>query len=127
MPVWGWAGAGEKVSVRFAGQEKSAVADVQGRWEVRLEALTASSHPAALVIAADTTLTLTDVLVGEVWLCSGPSNMEKPLGEQRGQKSVFNAEAEIQAADFPQSGCSKSSLPAVPFRTDNPFSAVPAQ
>jgi sialate O-acetylesterase len=101
VPVWGWADAGETVTVRFAGQEKSATADTDGRWSVQLDALAVSAQPAELTVAAHESRVLTDVLVGEVWLCSGQSNMEKPLGEQHGQKPVLNAEEEIRAADFP--------------------------
>jgi sialate O-acetylesterase len=101
VPVWGWADPGEAVTVSFAGQTKRTTADVEGHWIVRLDALSVSAQPADLTIAAQDTRVLTDVLVGEVWLCSGQSNMEKPLGEQRGQKPVFNAPEEIRAADFP--------------------------
>lgn len=105
-PVWGWADPGQTVSVAFAGQAKSAEADASGHWLVTLDPLYVSTTPAELVItasgpAAPETIRLSDVLVGEVWLCSGQSNMEKPLGEQRSQKPVFNAPAEIAAADFP--------------------------
>ncbi len=107
-PIWGWAEPGQTVTVRFGAQEKSAVAAADGRWLVRLDPLPASATPAELAVsasgggAAPESRTLADVLVGEVWLCSGQSNMEKPIGEQRGQKPVFNAEQEIAAADFPQ-------------------------
>ena len=76
VPVWGTADAGEKVSVTFAGQTKSATASADGRWSVTLDALTASATPATLTIAGKNTLTLSDILVGEVWLASGQSNME---------------------------------------------------
>ena len=95
VPIWGWAPPGEKLSVRFAGQTKSATAGADGRWEVRLAPLQTSVRPAELVIAGSETITLTNVLVGEVWFCSGQSNMEKPIGEQRGQKPVFNADQEL--------------------------------
>ena len=76
-PVWGWAEAGEEVSVQFAGQEKSATADENGKWMVRLDALEASSKGRALVVKVKgkNTITLTDVLVGDVWICSGQSNL----------------------------------------------------
>ncbi len=107
-PVWGWAEPGQTVTVRFGAQEKSGVAAADGRWLVRLDPLPASATSAELAIsasgggAAPDSRTLADVLVGEVWLCSGQSNMEKPIGEQRGQKPVFDAEQEVAAADFPQ-------------------------
>jgi sialate O-acetylesterase len=102
-PIWGWAKAGEKIVVRFAGQEKRATAAVgDGRWEVRLDPMVASAKPAELTIAGQQTLTFKDVLVGEVWLCSGQSNMQKPLGSQRGQKPTLNCEEELAAANYPQ-------------------------
>ena len=99
VPLWGWANPGEKISVSFAGQTKSATAGADGRWEVRLAPLPTSATPAELIVVGSETITLTNVLVGEVWLCSGQSNMEKPIGEQRGQKPVFNAEQELASGD----------------------------
>ena len=75
VPVWGWADAGEAVTVRFAGQESKAVADAAGRWRVELAPLAASAEPAELVVTGRNRVVVSDVLVGEVWLCSGQSNM----------------------------------------------------
>ena len=101
-PVWGWAAPGEKISVRFGAQEKSTTAGPDGRWEIRLDPLAVSVTPAALtVVAGAETRTFADVLVGEVWLCSGQSNMEKPIGAQPGQLPVVDSAFEIAAADFP--------------------------
>jgi sialate O-acetylesterase len=102
VPVWGWSKPGTDVTVKFAGQVQRARAGSDGRWEVSLKPLKASSQPVDLVVTAGETRTFTNILVGEVWLCSGQSNMEKPLGKQSGQKPVFNAEQELAAADFPQ-------------------------
>ena len=99
VPVWGWAAPGEKVTVEFAGQKKSTKADAAGRWEVRLAKLTTSATPVAMTIAGSETRTLTNILVGEVWLCSGQSNMEKPIGLQSGQKPVPNFEQELATGD----------------------------
>ena len=76
VPVWGIANAGEKVTVTFAGQTKAATAGADGRWSVTLDPLPASAEPATLTIAGENTITLSDILVGEVWLASGQSNME---------------------------------------------------
>jgi len=100
--VWGWTGPGEAVTVRFAGQEQRSTAANDGRWEVRLEPIGCSAEPRELIVAASQTLRFKDVLVGEVWLCSGQSNMEKPLGEQRGQKPTLNYEQELRASSYPQ-------------------------
>jgi sialate O-acetylesterase len=76
VPVWGWADPGASVRVSFGGQEKTATADADGRWLVRLDAMPASAEPRALKISsAGATRTLDDVLVGDVWLASGQSNM----------------------------------------------------
>ncbi len=102
VPVWGWSKPGTDVTVKFAGQTRHARAGKDGRWEVRLNSLKASSQPADLVIEAAATRTLTNILVGEVWLCSGQSNMEKPIGKRPGQKPCFNYEQELAASGFPE-------------------------
>ena len=76
VPVWGKASPDEKVTVRFAGQSKSAKADANGKWMIKLDALKASDKGATLTIEGKNTVTFTDVLVGEVWVCSGQSNMQ---------------------------------------------------
>lgn len=101
-PIWGTANPGESVTVTFANQSKTALASTDGKWRVALDPLTPSAEPRELIVRGESELRLNDVLVGEVWLCSGQSNMEKPIGEQRGQKPVLNAEEEIRAANFPQ-------------------------
>jgi len=101
VPVWGWATPGTKVTVEFAGQTKSTITDPTGRWELRLGKLKASAEPATMVIKAGETITLTNILVGEVWLASGQSNMEKPIGTQPGQLPCFNSEKELADGDYP--------------------------
>ncbi len=75
VPVWGWADAGEEVTVSFQNQTKTARADADGKWSVKLDALTVGL-PAVLVVKGQNQLTFDDVLVGDVWVCSGQSNME---------------------------------------------------
>ena len=79
LPIWGTAAPGEKVTVALAGQSLTATADKDGRWMVRLAPLKASATPAAIAASASNTVTIADVLVGDVWLCSGQSNMQWPL------------------------------------------------
>lgn len=80
LPVWGWSDPGTSVAVSFAGQEKSGKADDKGYWRVSLEALPASAEGRVLkVISGSDSITLSDVLVGDVWLCAGQSNMARPL------------------------------------------------
>ncbi len=78
VPVWGWSKPGTKVSVEFAGQKGAATAGKDGKWTVELKDLKASFKPAELVISekGGKTETLKNILVGEVWLASGQSNMQ---------------------------------------------------
>lgn len=101
VPVWGWSQPNAEVTVKFAGQTRSTRADSDGKWLVKLGKLTASFEPQVLVIQSGETKTLTNILVGEVWLASGQSNMEKPIGQQPGQKPCFNYEQELAAANYP--------------------------
>lgn len=80
VPVWGKAAPGARVSVKFAGQEKTAVADASGAWRVALDAMPASKEGRELVVSDGVdTESFKDVLVGEVWFASGQSNMECPI------------------------------------------------
>jgi sialate O-acetylesterase len=79
-PVWGLANAGEKIIVEFAGQSVSTTANADGHWMVHLAPMKANANPQTLVILGNKSrMAFHDVLVGEVWLCSGQSNMEYPL------------------------------------------------
>ncbi len=93
-PVFGQAEAGEKVTVKFAGSEASTAADAAGKWSVKLPPQKANATPQELVISGKNTITIKDVLVGDVWLCSGQSNMEMRLVE-------CNAPEDAAAANFP--------------------------
>jgi sialate O-acetylesterase len=94
-PVWGWADAGESVSVTAQGQTQKTKAGADGKWSVTLKGLKTTSKGIAVKIQGKNTITLKDVLVGEVWFCSGQSNMQWAL------RSSANAEAEIAAANYP--------------------------
>lgn len=88
LPVWGSAAEGERVEVSFAGQTVATTAR-EGRWQVRLQPLRASADPAQMTIRGESNqVVLTDVLVGDVWLCSGQSNMEWPLAKSSQGKQV---------------------------------------
>lgn len=76
VPIWGTAAAGEKITVKFGKQTKHTVADASGKWEVVLDAMPASAKPQILTIKGTNTIKLENILVGEVWLCSGQSNMQ---------------------------------------------------
>ncbi len=74
--IWGTAAAGEQVTVDFSGQSRKAAADAQGNWKVMLAPMKASAQGATMTIQGTNTITLSNILVGEVWICSGQSNME---------------------------------------------------
>ena len=95
VPVWGTADAGEEVTVSFGEQKQAAKAGADGKWSVKLTALTASDKPADLTVQGKNKVTLGDVLVGEVWVCSGQSNMEFGIGGTK------NSKEEIANANFP--------------------------
>lgn len=100
LPVWGTAKDGEKVTVEFAGQKKETVA-ADGKWMVHLKPLKAGG-PFVMVLKGDNTVTLTDILVGEVWICSGQSNMERQVGPRQGQKPIIGWEKERDEANYPE-------------------------
>lgn len=96
VPVWGTAPANKKVTVQFAGQKKETTSDEDGKWKVTLSPLEASAKGNDLIVSDGlSAVTIKDVLVGEVWLCSGQSNMGVSLAE------VDNSEAVIADADHP--------------------------
>ncbi len=95
IPVWGSAKPGERVSVELAGLTAAAVADASGNWSARLPKLPAGG-PHTLVVSGENRVTINDVLIGEVWLASGQSNMEWIL------KETDDAAAEIAAARHPR-------------------------
>ncbi len=95
VPVWGWADPGEKITVQFSGQSKSAEPDATGRWIVSLAPLAANAKPQDLVVTGKNQITVPNVLVGDVWLSSGQSNMFFPVVE------ALNREKEKAAANNP--------------------------
>ncbi len=95
VPVWGTATANEKVSVTVAGQTVSTQADAQGKWMVKLKELTAGAST-VMKVEGTNKIEIQDVLIGEVWLGSGQSNMAMPV------KSAKDSDREIAAAKFPQ-------------------------
>ena len=97
VPIWGWTSPGTKITVTFGGQTKTGVAQPDGKWMVYLNAMRVSAEPRALTVkgpTSDQTVTIQDVLVGDVWLCSGQSNMEMGIG-------ACNATNDIAEANFP--------------------------
>jgi len=96
VPIWGWAEPGEQVTISFAGQSKTTLAGGDGYWMVTLDKLSANSQPASLTIKASNEIKLHNILVGEVWICSGQSNMEWHV------RQCANPQEEIANANYPQ-------------------------
>lgn len=92
--IWGWAKPGETVTVQLGATTQTANANDRGEWKVVLPAMPAGG-PYTLTVSGSSTVTCEDVMLGEVWLCSGQSNMEFGLGRAN------NAQAEIAAANHP--------------------------
>ncbi|MHC4249309.1 MAG: sialate O-acetylesterase [Planctomycetota bacterium] len=95
VPVWGMAGPGEQVTVSFGRQRERAAAGANGRWRVTLDTMPASEEGRELIIEGANRIVFKNVLVGEVWVCSGQSNMEWTVG------GALDRQRETQAADFP--------------------------
>jgi sialate O-acetylesterase len=95
IKVWGWAAPGEHVKVLLTGTAAEATADAAGEWKVQLPAM-AAGGPHELTVSGKNTLRVGNILVGEVWVCSGQSNMEFEL------KHAKDAQQEIKDANYPQ-------------------------
>jgi sialate O-acetylesterase len=115
LPMWGIGKAGSEVTVTFAGQAKKTTVNSAGQWRVVLDAMEASSKPRRINVSdGRDDIVFEDVLVGEVWLCSGQSNMQFKLS------NCENADAEIAASNHPElrlnggQGWSVSSPESVP-------------
>jgi sialate O-acetylesterase len=101
VPVWGTAGASDSVTVTFHGQKATTSAGADGRWSLTIGPFEASAAGADLVAAAGSTVTLHDIVVGEVWLCSGQSNMEFTVDDGGFTYRVDRSEGEVASANFP--------------------------
>jgi sialate O-acetylesterase len=101
VPVWGRAAPGEHVSVSFSGQKVGATADADGRWIAVLAPLAPSAAGSDLTVSGKEAVTVRDVLVGEVWLCSGEGNMAFAVDDGSFTYRVHDAAAEVAAARYP--------------------------
>lgn len=100
-PIWGTADAGEKVTVKIANQSHSTITDGNGDWMIKLNKLTPGG-PYTLIIEAKNTIVINDVYAGEVWLCSGQSNMDMTVArEDRYWCGVFDEKEEVATANYP--------------------------
>lgn len=97
VPIWGTASPSERVTVTLGSEKKKTVADDDGNWQVRFSPRPSSATPVKVSIrSSENELVLEDVLIGEIWICAGQSNMEWPL------KKAANARKEVAAAKHPQ-------------------------
>jgi sialate O-acetylesterase len=103
IQIWGFADAAEQVTVQFAGQTRKATTDQSGNWAVSLAPLKTSWTPQTMTIAGSNTITLANILVGEVWLCSGQSNMEYAM-----RKLVKIPKPKKEQFGFPQDEVAKA-------------------
>lgn len=101
-PIWGWANAGDKVEVSGSWSNKTAqaVADKDGKWMAKL-ATPKAGGPYDVTIKANNTKVLHGVLIGEVWMCSGQSNMEMPVQGWGESTPIINSAQEIASANYP--------------------------
>ncbi len=95
LPIWGWADPGEKVTVSIAGQDKTATTRADGRWKVVLDKLSTSDKPQKMTVKGADEIVLDNVLVGEVWVGSGQSNMEMAVSGSK------DGAADAAAAQYP--------------------------
>ncbi len=95
ITIWGWADKGEKVNVTFNNLKKSARADKAGDWKVVFPAMKAGGGALQLKVQGKNTITLDNILIGDVWVCSGQSNMGVTM------RDVNNSEKEIADANYP--------------------------
>jgi sialate O-acetylesterase len=96
IPVWGWADPGETITLSLGANKASATAGADGKWRAYFPAIPTHTDPLTLTVAGNNTLKFSDVLVGDVWVSSGQSNMEFPL------KMAHNADAELPRANDSQ-------------------------
>ena len=95
IPVWGWADPGEKITIQFNKQIRKTTCGKDGKWQIELTAETAGG-PYQLTAIGKNRIILNNILVGEVWICSGQSNMEMTVSNSQ------HADMEIRTSDFPQ-------------------------
>jgi sialate O-acetylesterase len=129
VPVWGSADPGATVKVEFAGQTKTAIAGSDGKWRTDLDPMPASSESRILKVSSNLkseiiNLQFTDVLIGDVWIGSGQSNMDATMSKKvKWFAGVNNEEAEIAAADYPLIRMFTGEA----IRTNQPQSRVPGE
>lgn len=109
IKVWGWTNPGQDVSVEFAGQTTAVKANDDGRFDASLPAIAADGQSHTLTVKADETITLNDVVIGEVWICSGQSNMQWTVNASNDAdlERLSAKNPNIRMINFPQVGTQK--------------------
>lgn len=102
--IWGWANPGEEISVKASWLKKAAetITDDKGNWQLTVKTPKAGG-PYSITIKGENTIELSNILMGDVWICSGQSNMHLPVGKSSGWKTgVVNSEEEVKNANYPE-------------------------
>ncbi len=100
VPVWGWATKNEKISLQFNGQSVSTKANTQGKWIVNLASMPAGGPYTMRIISKKDSVVLTDIMVGEVWICSGQSNMEFTVQNANNAKDEIGNSTNVPVRQF---------------------------
>jgi len=104
VPVWGFTDTDQQVTVAFAGQSVTVAARADQRWQLELKPLAASGEPQVMTVSGSVdkaAIALTNVVVGDVWLCMGQSNMEMDMGTRSAYGGILNAEEELKDTQYP--------------------------
>ncbi len=113
-PVWGWGDPGDSITVVFNGQTKTTPVGGDGKWLLALDPMPANAKPQALTVKGkQDALTFQNVLIGDVWLCSGQSNMESAAG------GIVNSDLDMPLAGIPTIRCLTLPLRSSPTPLDN--------
>ncbi|MEI7688540.1 MAG: 9-O-acetylesterase, partial [Planctomycetota bacterium] len=117
LPIWGTAEPGEKVTVKLGDAQAATTADAMGKWSLKLPAMKMNALGQDMIVTGKNTVTVKDVLIGDVWLCGGQSNMQLPLKD-------CDAKDDIATADFPTLRCLTTTN--IPSRSKPPTDVVGA-
>jgi sialate O-acetylesterase len=100
IPLWGWADPGQKINVTRGADSLSTESDAEGQWKVTLPAMPAGTSPDLTVSAGEEVVVISDILVGDVWICSGQSNMEWPVIASKDAEQEIAAAVDTQIRHF---------------------------
>lgn len=133
VPVWGWANKNEKITVQFNGQTVTAKANASGKWAINLQAMQAGGPYEMRITSKNESVVLNDIMMGDVWICSGQSNMEWTIQNSNNAKEEIAASTNITVRQFkvanqvalqPQDDITKGEWQAASPQTTASFTAV---